>query len=91
MVLAATPRTTVFVDQEFFVSAHPETVSPVALSTANAAKYVGVSAGHLRTLRSRGIGPAYVRLTDSPVGNVTYLVRDLDDWLASRPRVEGGQ
>ncbi|MDN5684790.1 helix-turn-helix domain-containing protein [Corynebacterium glyciniphilum] len=63
---------------------------PAALSSAAAAEYLGLSAGHLRNLRSRGDGPAYVRVSDSPRSGVLYLIDDLDGWLASRERVVGG-
>lgn len=62
---------------------------PAALSSASAAEYLGLSAGHLRNMRSRGEGPAYLRMSESPRSGVVYLVRDLDDWLASLVRVGG--
>lgn len=65
-------------------------VRRAALSSTAAAEYLGVSAGHLANLRSRGDGPAYVRLSDSPRAGVIYLVDDLDAWLASLTRVGGG-
>ena len=64
-------------------------VSPGYLSTPKAAEYLGVSAGYLRNLRSRGEGPAYSRLSASPRAAVVYSVDDIDAWYASR-RVEGG-
>lgn len=63
------------------------TIPPAALSTTNAAAYLGVSPGYLRNLRSLGEGPDYRRLSDSPKSAVVYLVRDLDAWLESRRRV----
>ncbi|MHB8790142.1 MAG: helix-turn-helix transcriptional regulator [Desulfobulbaceae bacterium] len=49
-----------------------------ALNTSLAAKYLGVSEGYLRKLRSLGEGPTYTK-----VGNkrVIYQIRDLDQYL----------
>ena len=58
-------------------------VIPVALlTTANAARYLGVSAKTLNNWRwlGSGRGPAFVRLGRS----VRYDVRTLDAWIASR-------
>lgn len=59
-------------------------VPRLALSTAEAAASIGVSAKTLRNWRSAGRGPVYVKL-----GNrVSYRTTDLDAWLADQ--VVGG-
>lgn len=50
-----------------------------------AARYVGMSAGHLANLRCAGKGPAYLKI---PGGGIRYYQADLDAWLNSGTRVE---
>ena len=64
------------------------TITPAYLTTAEAAAYLNVSSGYLRTLRSRGEGPAYSKLSAAPKAPVVYATADLDGWVASR-RVGG--
>lgn len=59
------------------------------LSARKAALYMGVSAGHLRDMRSRGEGPPYSRLSASPGAAVVYSIEDIDAWYAFQ-LVEGG-
>ena len=54
----------------------PET-DRAALSTPDAARYIGLAYATLKKWRSTGDGPPYVRLGT----RVVYLVVDLDDWL----------
>jgi predicted DNA-binding transcriptional regulator AlpA len=55
---------------------------PGALSTPAAAAYVGLSPATLETLRTRGGGPAFMKLGR----RVVYTRKDLDHWLADRRR-----
>lgn len=64
-----------------------EPVAPAALSTADAARYLGgVSPRTLESWRLRGKGPAWVKVGD----RVVYLVSDLDAFLASGRVTSGG-
>jgi predicted DNA-binding transcriptional regulator AlpA len=56
-----------------------------ALSTQDAARYLGVSPVTLRKWRCEGIGPTWMKITEA---RVRYLRSDLDAWLASRPRYQ---
>ena len=62
-------------------------LSPRALRTVDAARYLGVSASLLRKLRLRGRddpgdpGPSYVRLSSQLI---VYEVAELDAWLDGR-------
>jgi hypothetical protein len=51
------------------------------LSTADAAKYTGLSVSTLERLRISGGGPGYIRPTHR---RVLYAICDLDTWLQSR-------
>ena len=53
------------------------------LNTAEAARYVGLSASTLSKLRVFGGGPVYLKLTR----RVVYDVRALDLWLQARTRI----
>lgn len=50
------------------------------MTTRDAAEYLAVSEGHLRNLRSAGLGPPFHKAH----GIVRYWPSDLDDWLAGR-------
>jgi predicted DNA-binding transcriptional regulator AlpA len=56
---------------------------PAVMRTADAAAYVGLPANTLEKARVTGdpCMPPFIRLGSRAVG---YLVKDLDDWLASR-------
>lgn len=53
-------------------------------NTPEAGVYLSLDPGHLANLRSRGLGPAYVRLGRA----VRYRTEDLDQWVQSQ-RVDG--
>lgn len=54
-----------------------------ALTEAEAARYIGMSASWLRKVRclDRPEQPPYIRM---PGGTIRYMKADLDAWLASR-------
>jgi predicted DNA-binding transcriptional regulator AlpA len=54
------------------------------LSTPQAAAYIGLGASTLEKWRVFGTGPKFIRLGTRRVG---YHRRDLDAWLAARPRL----
>lgn len=55
------------------------------LSTAEAAKYLGLTTNYLEKLRITGGGPAFVKISGGPSGMVRYIRDDIDAWvLASR-------
>lgn len=60
---------------------------PLAFSTADAAKLLGVSAKTLANWRCLGKGPTYIRLGNSPRAQVLYRYEDLDAWLSTLSRV----
>ena len=51
--------------------------------TAEAAKYVRLSASTLEKARVKGTGPAFIRIG---ARKVAYLTSDLDKWLHARRR-----
>lgn len=59
---------------------------PLAFSTDDAAKLLGVSAKTLANWRCLGKGPAYIRLGNSPRAQVLYRYEDLNVWLSSLSR-----
>lgn len=54
---------------------------PPALNTQQASIYTGLAVATLEGLRCRGNGPRFVRYGRKAV---RYLVRDLNEWMASR-------
>lgn len=64
---------------------------PMALSSEDAARALGVSPKTLANWRCAGRGPAYVHIGDSPRSPVLYLMDDLEGWLRSRRRCGGGE
>jgi predicted DNA-binding transcriptional regulator AlpA len=62
---------------------NPNKLPPAVMRTADAAAYVGLPLNTLEKARVTGNPsmPPFVRLGSRAVG---YLVKDLDDWLASR-------
>jgi hypothetical protein len=64
------------------------TITPAYLNTDEAAVYLGVTNGYLRTMRSCGEGPAYSKLSDARNARIRYATADLDAWVAAR-RVGG--
>lgn len=66
-------------------------VVPMALSSEEAARALGVSPKTLANWRCAGRGPAYVHIGDSPHSPVLYLIEDLRSWLRSRRRCGGGE
>ncbi|MFN7916898.1 MAG: helix-turn-helix domain-containing protein [Vicinamibacterales bacterium] len=57
--------------------------TPATLFENDAANYVGFSTAYLRLCRSKGRGPAFIRVGRS----IRYRVADLDAWLDAH-RVE---
>lgn len=53
----------------------------VFLQTPEAAKRIGLAAGTLEKMRSRGGGPAYLRLSPR---RIVYAVNTLDTWAQAR-------
>lgn len=66
-------------------------VVPMALSSEDAARALGVSPKTLANWRCAGRGPAYVHVSDSSRSPVLYLIGDLENWLHSRRRCGGGE
>lgn len=66
-------------------------VVPMALSSEDAARALGVSPKTLANWRCAGRGPAYVHVSDSSRSPVLYLMGDLENWLHSRRRCGGGE
>lgn len=64
-------------------------IYPMAFSSEDAARMLGVSTKTLANWRCSGKGPAYIHLSDSPRSSVLYLSEDLDAWLRSRRRCGG--
>ena len=58
------------------------TTVPTLVSTEEAARLLGVSAGYLNNLRVKGGGPSFIKIGT----RVSYDQSDLVDWLASRKR-----
>ncbi|MBB2793911.1 UNVERIFIED_ORG: hypothetical protein GGD58_002775 [Rhizobium pisi] len=52
------------------------------MNTAEAAKYIRKSTSWLNKSRLTGLGPVYLKVG----GSVTYLLSDLDDFLAAQRR-----
>ncbi|HEX4961394.1 MAG TPA: helix-turn-helix domain-containing protein [Thermoanaerobaculia bacterium] len=61
---------------------HSPLADPGALPTPQAAEYLGLSPATLETLRSRGGGPAFVKLGR----RVVYRREDLEAWLVAQRR-----
>lgn len=59
---------------------------PLAFSTDDAAKLIGVSAKTLANWRCLGKGPAFIPLGKSPRAQVLYRYEDLDAWLNALSR-----
>lgn len=51
------------------------------MNTGDAARRLGLSAGHLTNMRVWGTGPRFHR---GVTGRVTYATADLDRWAAER-------
>lgn len=62
---------------------------PDTLTTAQAAKRIGVSVQTLRAWRKSGDGPRYYRLGDGPYARVRYRAGDVDGWIGKR--IQGGR
>lgn len=60
-------------------AAETEPMSVYAMSTADAAAFVGLSVKTLANLRSEGSGPPFTKVR----GKVIYRTRDLEDWIDS--------
>lgn len=58
---------------------------PAALSTREAADYLGLTPVTLRKWRCDGTGPTWLKISEA---RVRYLRADLEAWLASRPRYQ---
>lgn len=50
------------------------------LTTEQASDYSGFTAGTMRTWRSQGYGPQYVK---TPGGRIRYRYADLDAWITN--------
>lgn len=61
-------------------SSLPAGCSP-ALTQAQASLYTGLAEATLETMRSRGGGPRFVKISRNLV---RYRLRDLDEWLDAR-------
>jgi hypothetical protein len=55
------------------------------LNTGEAARRLGLSAGHLTNLRVWGTGPRFQR---GATGRVTYSMADLDQWAAAKKQAK---
>lgn len=60
-----------------------ESIRPIAFSSEETAKLIGVSAKTLANWRCLGKGPEYIRLGKSPRAQVLYCYDDLEAWLHS--------
>lgn len=60
------------------------------VDTEGLARRLGVNAHTLYMWRTRGIGPAYIRLTNGPRPVVRYRVAAVNDWLDKRAAAPGG-
>lgn len=58
--------------------------APLAVTTAQAASMLGVSAGTMRNWRTQGTGPQYLTVSQN---KVIYRVADLEAWLDALPKV----
>ena len=56
-----------------------------------AAAYLRLSTISLAMWRTRGIGPAYIKLDPTPTGRVVYRIRDLKALKAYRERAKAEQ
>lgn len=65
------------------------TIRPMAFSSEEAARMLGVGTKTLANWRCMGRGPAYIHISDSPRSPVLYLAEDLESWLRSRRRCGG--
>jgi hypothetical protein len=66
--------------------------NPVFMSTATAARYLGVGAGTLRDYRRRRIGPSYVRYPsrDGQHDRIVYPLKGLQEFV-DRLTVQAGR
>jgi hypothetical protein len=51
------------------------------MTSQEAARYLGLTDGHLRNMRHLGSGPKYTKTNPSRSGEVRYRAADLDAWL----------
>ncbi|WP_437201996.1 helix-turn-helix transcriptional regulator [Planctomicrobium sp. SH664] len=58
----------------------PAILASIKLDTLQAAEYIGVSPGTLRTWRCQSRGPQFIKIG----AKVLYLKSHIDGWLASR-------
>ena len=56
---------------------------PVLIDSRQAAELLGIKSQTLRTWRTKGIGPRYVRF-GGPLGRVAYRIQDIEGWIAAR-------
>jgi hypothetical protein len=54
------------------------------LTTADAARYLGIRPQTLRTWRLSGRGPAYVRLGTGKFARAAYAEDELERWISAR-------
>lgn len=62
-------------------------VSPAlsgAMTTKEAAAYIGMSPATLNGWRFEGVGPVYLRMGTGRRAKIAYLREDLDAWLRAR-------
>ena len=64
-------------------------VVPMALSSEDAARALGVSPKTLANWRCAGRGPAYVHVSDSPRSPVLYLMGGFGELAALPPPLRG--
>jgi hypothetical protein len=56
------------------------------LSPAHVAEALGIKPQSLRLRRMRGLGPPFIRLSDSPTARAYYPEAEFLAWIAARPR-----
>lgn len=64
-------------------------ITPGALSSPNAAQYLGLNNRTLANMRAQGRGPRFFR-AGGLKSRVYYLVKDLDAWLDERAAASNG-
>lgn len=54
------------------------------LEPKDVAKKIGYTISALQKWRREGVGPNFLKLTDSPNGGIRYRESDVDKWIESR-------
>jgi len=58
--------------------------APQLLTTAQAAKHLGIKAQTMRVWRGRGSGPEYVRIGQGRFARAAYTIDSINAWIAAR-------